>query len=153
MFCKKRTVRFLPRLPKIVSIVLKPKQFKVEQSINPCGLPVTGTLPTLITDAELLPSEVAVAVVGAATVVPAVRDVAGLALPVLVALAVHPAGSRVARRALSVSGAVVRTRVDAGQRKKKQKKNKAMSVFTFGANSLRTVLIGNWGKINEYHLV
>lgn len=78
-------------------------------------------MPAVVADAELLPGEVAVAVVGAAAVVAAVRDVAGLALPVLVALAVHPAGGRVARRALSVPGAVVRTGVDPGQRGGKNK--------------------------------
>lgn len=83
-------------------------------------------MPAVVADAELLPGEVTVAVVRAATVVPTVRDVAGLALPVLVALAVHPAGGRVARCALSMSGAVVRTGVDPGQREGKTKK-----VFTF----------------------
>lgn len=50
------------------------------------------TLPAVITDAQLLPREVAVAVVGAAAVVPAVGDVAGLAFPVLVTFTVHSAG-------------------------------------------------------------
>lgn len=90
------------------------KVLRAEQHVQPRWVLVTATLPAVVADAELLPGEVAVAVVGAATVVPAVRDVAGLALPVLVTLAVHPAGGRVARRALSVSGAVVRTGVDPG---------------------------------------
>lgn len=95
--------------------------FKVPTvNINPHWVPLSGTLPAVVADAELLPCEVAVAVIGAATVVPAVRDVAGLALPVLVALTVHSAGRRVARRALSMSRAVVRTRVDPGQRKREK---------------------------------
>ena len=72
---------------------------------------IATTLPAVIAHAELLAGQVAVAVVGAAAVVAAVRDVAGLALPVLVALAVHAAGDGVARCALAVARAVVRTRV------------------------------------------
>lgn len=48
-------------------------------------------MPAVIAYTELFPSEVAVAMVWAATVVPAVRDVAGLALPVFVTLTVHSA--------------------------------------------------------------
>ena len=73
------------------------------------------TLPAVVADAQLLAGEVAVAAVGTATVVAAVGDVAGLALPVLVALAVHAAGDGVARGALAVARAVVGARVDAGQ--------------------------------------
>lgn len=50
-----------------------------------------STLPAVIAYTQFFPSEVAVAVVRAATVVPAVRDVAGLALPVFIALTVHSA--------------------------------------------------------------
>lgn len=49
------------------------------------------TLPAVVADAQLLARQVAVAAVGAAAVVPAIGDVAGLALPVVLALAVHPA--------------------------------------------------------------
>lgn len=105
-------------------------------------------MPAVVADAELLPGEVAVAVVGAAAVVAAVRDVAGLALPVLVALAVHPAGGRVARRALSVPGAVVRTGVDPGQRGG-GKQNRCL---LFKPIPSGLFLIGNLGKINEHHL-
>lgn len=70
------------------------------------------TLPAVVADAQLLPGEVAVAVVGAAAVVPAVRDVAGLAFPVLVAFAVHSAGDGVPGGALPVTGAIIGTRVD-----------------------------------------
>lgn len=69
-------------------------------------------MPAVVADAQLLPGEVAVAVVRAAAVVPAVWDVAGLAFPVLVTFTVHSAGGRVTRRALPVAGAVVGTRVD-----------------------------------------
>ena len=77
---------------------------------------LTLTLPALVADTQLLPGEVAVTVVGAATVVPAVRDVAGLAFPILVTFTVHSAGGRVARRALSMARAVIGTRVDPGQK-------------------------------------
>lgn len=70
-------------------------------------------MPAVVADAQLLPRQVAVAVVGAAAVVPAVRDVAGLALPVVLALAVHPARDRVGRAAPPVARAVVGTGVDA----------------------------------------
>jgi len=73
------------------------------------------TLPAVVADAQLLAGEVAVAAVGAAAVVVAVGDVARLALPVLVALAVHVAGDGVARGALAVAGAVAGARVDAGR--------------------------------------
>lgn len=77
-----------------------------------CGsVCVATTLPTLVANAELLAGQVTVAVVGAAAVVAAVGDVAGLTLPVLVALAVHTAGDGVPRRALAVARAVVRTGV------------------------------------------
>lgn len=108
-------------------------------------------MPAVVADAELLAGEVAVAVVGAAAVVPAVRDVAGLALPVLVTLAVHAAGGRVARRALSVSGAVVRTGVDPGQKRGQGGVTKEVFTFCFSIPS-GLFLIGNLEKINEYHL-
>lgn len=64
---------------------------------------LTLTLPTVIADTQLLPGEVAVAMVRAATVVPAVRDVTSLAFPVLVTFTVHSAGGRVTGRALPMS--------------------------------------------------
>ena len=73
-------------------------------------------MPAVVTDAQLLPGEVAVAVVGAAAVVPTVWDVTGLSFPVLVTLTVHSAGGRVTGRALPVTGAVIGTRVDPGQK-------------------------------------
>lgn len=73
-------------------------------------------MPAVIAHAQLLPGEVAVSVVGAAAVVPAVRDVAGLAFPVLVTFTVHSAGGRVTGGALPMAGAVIGTRVDPGQR-------------------------------------
>lgn len=65
-----------------------------QKSANTCWVwtALTLTLPTVIADTQLLPGEVAVAVVGASAVVPAVRDVTGLAFPVLVAFTVHSAG-------------------------------------------------------------
>lgn len=76
---------------------------------------VALTLPTVIAYTQLLPGEVAVAVVGTSAVVPAVRDVTGFAFPILVTFTVHSAGGRVARRALPMSRAVIGTRVDPGQ--------------------------------------
>lgn len=70
------------------------------------------TLPTVIANTQLLPSEVAVAVIRAAAVVPAVGDVAGLALPVLVTFTVHSASGRVPGGALPMARAVIGTRVD-----------------------------------------
>lgn len=75
------------------------------------------TLPAVVANAQLLAGEVAVAAVGAAAVVATVRDVASFPLPVLVALAVHAAGRRVARRALPVARAVAGTRVDPGHKR------------------------------------
>ena len=72
-------------------------------------------MPAVVAHAQLLAGQVAVAAVGAAAVVAAVRDVARLALPVLVALAVHAAGNGVPCGALAVARAVVGARVDAGQ--------------------------------------
>lgn len=69
-------------------------------------------MPAVVTDTAFLPSEVTVAMVGAATVVPAVGDVTGLALPVLLTLAVHPAGDGVSRAALPMTGAIIGARVD-----------------------------------------
>lgn len=50
-----------------------------------------STLPAVIAHAQFFPSEVAVAVVWAATIVPAVWDVTGLALPVFITLTVYSA--------------------------------------------------------------
>lgn len=50
-------------------------------------------MPAVIADTKLLPCEVAVAVVRAAAVVSAIRDVTGFAFPVLVAFTVDSAGS------------------------------------------------------------
>lgn len=61
------------------------------------------TLPAVVADTALLPSKVTVALVGAATVVPAVGDVTGLALPVLITLTVHPAGDGVPCAALPMA--------------------------------------------------
>lgn len=76
-------------------------------------------MPTVIADTQLLPGEVAVAVVRAAAVVPAVRHVTSLTFPVLVTFTVHSAGGRVTRSTLPMSRAVVGTRIDPGQKKKK----------------------------------
>lgn len=56
-------------------------------------LQLAPTLPAVIADTKLLPCEVAVAMVRAAAVVSAIRDVTGFAFPVLVAFTVHSAGS------------------------------------------------------------
>lgn len=74
------------------------------------------TLPAVVADAQLLPCEVAVAMVGASAVVPAVGDVTGLTFPVLVTFTVHSASSRVPWSALPMARAVIRTRVDPGQK-------------------------------------
>lgn len=78
---------------------------------------LTLTLPTVIADTQLLPGEVAVAVVRASAVVPAVRDVTSLAFPVLVTFTVYSTGGRVTGRALPMSRAVIGTRVDPEQKK------------------------------------
>lgn len=69
------------------------------------------TLPAVVADTKLFSGQVTVAVIGAATVIPAVRDVAGFAFPVIVALTVHTAQDWVRRAASSVARAVVGTRV------------------------------------------
>lgn len=70
-------------------------------------------MPAVVADAELLSGQVAVAVIRAATVASAVRDVAGVSLPVVLALAVRRAGGRARGRAASaVARTVVGTRVD-----------------------------------------
>lgn len=66
-------------------------------------------MPAVVAHAQLFPGKVAVAVVWAATVVPAVGDVAGLALPVLIAFAIYAARYRVPRGALPVARAVIWT--------------------------------------------
>lgn len=68
-------------------------------------------MPAVVADAELLSGQVAVAVVRAATVIPAVRDVAGVSFPVLLALTVHTARDGVRRAASAVARTVVGTRV------------------------------------------
>lgn len=73
-------------------------------------------MPAVIADAQLLPGEVAVSVVRAAAVVPAVGDVAGLTFPILVTFTVHSASSGVPRGALPMARAVIGTRVDSGQK-------------------------------------
>lgn len=70
---------------------------------------VSSTLPAVIAHAQLFPGEVTVAVIRAATVVPAVRDVTGLTLPVLIAFTIHTARYRVPRGALPVARAVIWT--------------------------------------------
>lgn len=83
-------------------------------SIYKTWMKLTRTLPAVIADTKFLAGEIAVTVVGAAAVVPAVRDVTGLAFPVLVTFTVHSAGSRVPRCALPMARAVIGTRVDPG---------------------------------------
>lgn len=61
------------------------------------------TLPAVVADAEFFPGQVTVSVIGAATVVSAVRDVAGLSFPVLVALAVDSTCDGVRRAASAVA--------------------------------------------------
>lgn len=68
---------------------------------------VSLTLPAVVAHTQLLSGQVAVAVVGAATVVLAVGDVAGLTLPVLVAFTVNAAGDGAAGRAFAVARTVV----------------------------------------------
>lgn len=72
------------------------------------------TLPAVVADAELLSGQVAVPVIRAATVVPAVRDVAGFSFPVLVTLTVHTARRRIRCAASAVARTVVGTRVYPG---------------------------------------
>lgn len=78
------------------------------------------TLPAVVADAQFFASQVAVAAVGAAAVVPAVGDVAGLAFPVVLAFAVHPSRHRVGSTAPAVARAVVGTRVYSETRAKKK---------------------------------
>lgn len=85
-------------------------------------------MPAVVADTQLLSGQVAVAVVGAAAVVPAVRDVAGLAFPVLVAFTVHSAGGRVAGGALPVAGAVVGARVDPGQKGQEKRVSRSLKI-------------------------
>lgn len=93
---------------------------------------VSSTLPAVIAHAQLFPSEVTVAVIGAATVVPAVRDVTGRTLPVLIAFTIHTARYRVPRGALPVARAVIWTWVDSveGEMKKKVAKSKQGELST-----------------------
>lgn len=72
-------------------------------------------MPAVVAHAQLLSSQVAVAVVWTPAVVLTVGDVTGFALPVLVTLTVYPAGDGAARRALAMSRAVVGTGVNAAQ--------------------------------------
>ena len=68
-------------------------------------------MPAVVADAELLSGQVAVAVIRAATVIPAVRDAAGVSFPVVLTLAVHSTRDGVGRAASAVAGTVVGTRV------------------------------------------
>lgn len=89
-------------------------------------------MPAVVADAELLAGQVAVAVVGAATVASAVRDVAGFALPVLVALAEHAANRRrVGRAAPAVARTVVGTRVYPAGRTHEIRQGSSERVFSF----------------------
>lgn len=72
----------------------------------------SSTLPAIVAHAEFLSGEVAVAMIGAATVVPAVRDVTGLALPEVLAVTIYTTCYRVPRGTLPVARAVIWTRVD-----------------------------------------
>lgn len=87
-------------------------------------------MPAVVADAELLSGQVAVAVTRAATVIPAVRDVAGFSLPVLLALTVHATRDRVRRAASAVARAVVGTRVyPEGDRKLDRKSRQLFKVI------------------------
>lgn len=67
-----------------------------------------STLPAVIAYTQLFPSEVAVAMVWAATVVPAVRYVTRFSLPVFITLTVHSARYGVRGGALAMARAVIR---------------------------------------------
>lgn len=60
-------------------------------------------MPAVIAHTQLFPSEIAVAVIRAATVVSAVRDVAGFTFPIFITLAVHAACYGVGGGALSMA--------------------------------------------------
>lgn len=77
-------------------------------------------MPAVIAHTKLLARQVAVAAVRAAAVVSAVWNVAGFALPVVLALAVHSARHRVGRSTPAVARAVVGTRVYSETRAKKK---------------------------------
>lgn len=94
-------MKFFPSL--LISISSRSLQY-LPLSSSPASF---FTLPAVVADAELLPGQVAVAAAWTATVVPAVRDVTGFSFPVLLTLAVDPAGRRVGRAASAVAGAVV----------------------------------------------
>lgn len=68
-------------------------------------------MPAVVADAELLSSQVTVAVIRAATVIPAVRDVAGFSFPVLLTFTVHATRDGVRCAASAAARAVVGTRV------------------------------------------
>lgn len=68
-------------------------------------------MPAVVADAELFSGQVTVSVIRAATVIPAVRDVAGFSFPVLLTLTVHATRDRVGCAASSVARTVVGTRV------------------------------------------
>lgn len=69
------------------------------------------TLPAVVADAELFSGQVTVAVIRAATVIPAVWDVAGFSFPVLLALTVHTTRDRVRCAASAVARTVIGTRI------------------------------------------
>ncbi len=89
----------------ITSAVILPVPLSLSR--RSCSL----TLPAVVADTELLSGQVAVAVIRAATVVPAVWDVAGVSLPVLVTLTIHTTRDRVRCAASAVARTVVGTRV------------------------------------------
>lgn len=71
-------------------------------------------MPAVVADAELLSGQVTVTVIRAATVVSAVRDVAGVSFPVLITLTVHTAQHSIRCAASAVARTVVGTRVYPG---------------------------------------
>lgn len=70
------------------------------------------TLPAVIADAELLTSQITIAMIWAATVILAVWNVAGFSFPVIITLTVNPTRGWICRTAPSVAWAIVGTRVD-----------------------------------------
>lgn len=70
------------------------------------------TLPAVIADTELFSRQVAVAMVWAATVGFAVRDITRFPFPVLITLTVHLTRNRDTGCTLSMARAIVGTRID-----------------------------------------
>lgn len=70
------------------------------------------TLPAVIADAELLTSQITIAMIWAATVILAVWNIAGFSFPVIVTLTVNPTRGQICRTTPSMAWAIVGTRVD-----------------------------------------